>query len=57
MLEMSNCVLLLRLNEYQETAHNNEKLKATLKQRDEKLSAVISSNRTLETQIHELEIQ
>lgn len=46
-----------QLEECKETAHNNEKLKATLRQRDEKLNSLITSNRTLETQMHEFEIQ
>ena len=49
--------LFFRVENLQEASHDKEKLKAVMKQRDEKISSLISSNKILEAQIHELELQ
>ena len=49
--------LSCRAENLQELTHDHEKLKSSLKHRDEKISALILTNKTMETQIHELEIQ
>ncbi|XP_065068071.1 protein Daple-like isoform X1 [Rhopilema esculentum] len=49
--------LHIQVENLQEASHDNEKLKAVMKQRDEKISSLISSNKILEAQIHELELQ
>eukprot|EP00794_Sanderia_malayensis_P020632 gene20632-22667_t len=49
--------LQTKVEKLQEEVHDHEKLKSSLRHRDEKLSSLIASNRTMETQIHELELQ